>query len=283
MPEDLSRAILVLLPVHLSAWVSRGPVRLCRTDRQLAHTPGHTALPQSCADWEDILETTRRVTMIFVGPGNMICVMIQPEKGGGWESSLPFKIHSFSQAGSWTGGGVMNITLSADTPAEARSLAISFRFSEYSCTGTCCWGFLSARQKEIKGWFHKETLEWWSFQEQRWKGYSANSKWLLLTSMGQGCQWNRIRDKERGMSLGGTFKCTVVCPKEDGDSSYVVCWVLTADDAREDYLGPSRIIPRQSSVYNVTLSEGKIDVRIMNRDVTPAQFSVDTKVWILLW
>lgn len=136
---------------------------------------------------------------------------------------------------------------------------------------------------EIKGWFHKETLEWLSFQEQRWKGYSANSKWLLLTSMGQGCQWNRIRDKERGMSLGGTFKCTVVCPKEDGDSSYVVCWVLTADDAREDYLGPSRIIPRQSSVYNVTLSEGKIDVRIMNRDVTPAQFSVDTKVWILLW
>lgn len=60
---------------------------------------------------------------------------------------LPFKMHSFSQDGSWTGGGVMKITLFADTPAEARSLVISFRFSEYSCTGTCCWGFLSAWQE----------------------------------------------------------------------------------------------------------------------------------------
>ena len=41
----------------------------------------------------------------------------------------------------------MKITLSADTPTEARNLAISFRFSEYSCTGTCCWGFLSATAK----------------------------------------------------------------------------------------------------------------------------------------
>lgn len=56
-------------------------------------------------------------------------------------------MHSFSQAGSWTGGGEMKITLSADTPAEARNRAISFRFSEYSCTGTCCWGFLSATVK----------------------------------------------------------------------------------------------------------------------------------------
>lgn len=41
----------------------------------------------------------------------------------------------------------MKITLSAGTPAEARNLLISFRFSEYSCTGTCCWGFLSAQQQ----------------------------------------------------------------------------------------------------------------------------------------
>lgn len=56
-------------------------------------------------------------------------------------------MHSFSQAVSWTGGGEMKITLSADTPTEARNPAISFRFSEYSCTGTCCWGFLSATVK----------------------------------------------------------------------------------------------------------------------------------------
>lgn len=63
-------------------------------------------------------------------------------------------MHSFSQVGSWMGGGVMKITLSADTPAETRSLAISFRFSENSCNGTCCWGFLSAGQEQRKGgWF----------------------------------------------------------------------------------------------------------------------------------
>lgn len=39
----------------------------------------------------------------------------------------------------------MKITLSAGTPAEARNLVISLRFSEYSCTGTCCWGFLSVK------------------------------------------------------------------------------------------------------------------------------------------
>lgn len=41
----------------------------------------------------------------------------------------------------------MKITLSAETPAKTSSLAISFRFLEYSSKGTCCCGFLSARQR----------------------------------------------------------------------------------------------------------------------------------------
>lgn len=105
------------------------------------------------------------------------------------------------------------------------------------------------------------------------KGVISQRNVRIITfslSMGQGCL---SEIKTGGTSLGGTFKCTVVCPKEDGDSGYVVvCWVLTADDAREDYLGPSRIISRQSSVYNITLSESKTEVRITDRDVTPVQF-----------
>ena len=42
----------------------------------------------------------------------------------------------------------MKMTRSGDTPTDARCLAISFRFSEYSFRGTCCWEFLSRRTKE---------------------------------------------------------------------------------------------------------------------------------------
>lgn len=54
------------------------------------------------------------------------------------------------------------------------------------------------------------------------------------------------------------MQCTVVGSKEDGDSSYVVvvvCRLCDVDEAREKQLSPSRVIARQSSVHNITLSK----------------------------
>ena len=59
----------------------------------------------------------------------------------------PFSSHSFCQAASFRGGGVMKMTLSAVTPTDTRYLAISLRLSEYSCNGTCCFGFLSGKTR----------------------------------------------------------------------------------------------------------------------------------------
>ncbi len=59
----------------------------------------------------------------------------------------PFSKHSFSQAASWSGGGVMKMILSLDTPIDSRYLTISFKFSVNSWRGTCCAGFLSGKER----------------------------------------------------------------------------------------------------------------------------------------
>lgn len=144
-------------------------------------------------------------------------------------------MHSFSQAGSWTGGGEIKITLSADTPTEARNLAISFRFSEYSCTGTCCWGFLSATAKLwmscIKAVICKDAFS------------------------------NPGQDNSK---MKCTFQCTVIGSKEHSNSSYIgVCCVLAVDKARQDNFSPSGVISRQSSVHYIAFSEDKSHIQIL--------------------
>lgn len=137
-------------PVCLSAWASTGPEHLNDNDLRLARMPERTVLPQSWGDSEGFLEKKifqkkKKETTSSWAHKAVTVHGSMGHNGVAWIK--PFKLHSFSQVCSWMGGGVMKITLSAETPAEASSFAISFRFSEYSCKGTCCWGFLSARQR----------------------------------------------------------------------------------------------------------------------------------------
>lgn len=70
-------------------------------------------------------------------------------KSGGGGGVSPFSKHSFSQAASWSGGGVMKMILSLDTPIDTRYLTMPFKFSENSWRGTCCAGFLSVKEKKV--------------------------------------------------------------------------------------------------------------------------------------
>lgn len=60
---------------------------------------------------------------------------------------LPLARHSFSQVGSWRGGGVIKIILSSVMSTDFRYCIMLFKFSAYSSRGTCCLGFRS-----VRGW-----------------------------------------------------------------------------------------------------------------------------------
>lgn len=58
--------------------------------------------------------------------------------------------------------------------------------------------------------------------------------------------------------LNCTFQWTVIGSKKHSNSSYiVVCWLLAADKARQDYFSPSGVISRKSSVNYIAFSKDK--------------------------
>lgn len=62
---------------------------------------------------------------------------------------LPLARHSFSQADSWRGGGVIRIILSSVMSTDFRYCIMLFKFAAYSSTGTCCLGFRSVRGQSM--------------------------------------------------------------------------------------------------------------------------------------
>lgn len=133
-------------PVRLSAWASKGPGRLCHTEQLSEHRPERTVLLLSYNGWVNNLEETRKnkpLNIVKFWKKNYL----RMKQSNIQISTWPFKMHSFSQSGSWRGGGVMKMTLSADTPDAPRICVISFRLSGYSSRGMCCCGFLSTGQE----------------------------------------------------------------------------------------------------------------------------------------
>ena len=105
----------------------------------------------------------------------------------------------------------MKTTRSEDTPTVARYLAISFRFSEYSSKGTCCLAFISRTKRK-----NRQSVDL-VLNKPNSMVYFRGSQ-VCAISMND----ERLYTQDANMKLMYTLKSTVVGPKEDCDSHYVL-------------------------------------------------------------
>lgn len=171
------------LPVHLSAWVSIGPGHPYHTDQQPGRTPVHTAPLQSCGDWEDILEKTRRSTHDLCRLGaqktaRVVCATIQEpvvnecylskctpsprlahEQVEGWWRSLCLLTLQLKPGAWWSPSGSLN------TPAGGRAVG----------------GFYLHDRNRRKEHTQTSEKEWFTISYSQWINKSSCAKSVGLS------------------------------------------------------------------------------------------------------